>query len=80
MNERLLAHLILQIALLFDPALPFSRLMQQTRTTGMFIGFALTTILVSVFIQFYSARIYRDVTSTLIAVAVIVLAGGTRIP
>jgi hypothetical protein len=71
----LLAHLILQIALLFDPALPFSRPMQPTRTTGMFIGFALTTIVVSVFLQFYSARIYSTVTSTITAVAVIVLAG-----
>jgi hypothetical protein len=71
----LLAHLILQIALLFDPALPFSRPMQPTRTTGVFIGFALITILVSVFIQFYSARIYRDLTSMIMAVVVIVLAG-----
>ncbi len=71
----LLAHLMLQIALLFDPALPFSRPMQPARTTGIFIGFALTTILVSVLIQFYSARVYRDVTSTIAAVVVIVIAG-----
>jgi hypothetical protein len=71
----LLAHLALQVSLLLDPALPFSRPMQQTRTTGVFIGFALLTVLVSLFIQFYAARIYSSVTSTLAAVAVIVAIG-----
>jgi hypothetical protein len=71
----LLAHLMLQIALLLDPALPFSRPVQQTRMTGVFLGFTLATILVSLFIQFFSARIYSDVTSMLAAVAIIILAG-----
>ena len=71
----LLAHLVLQIALLLDPALPFSRPMQQTRVTGFFLAFTFATILVSLFIQFYSARIYSDITWTIAAVAVIVLIG-----
>jgi hypothetical protein len=71
----LLAHLMLQIALLLDPALPFSRPVQQTRMTGVFLGFTLATILVSLFIQFFSSRIYSDVTSMLAAVAIIILAG-----
>ena len=71
----LLAHLVLQIALLLDPALPFSRPMQQTRVTGFFLAFTLATILVSLFIQFYSARIYSDITWTIAAVATIVLIG-----
>jgi hypothetical protein len=71
----LLAHLMLQIALLLDPALPFSRPVQQTRMTGVFLGFTLATILVSLFIQYFSARIYSDVTSTLAAVAIIILIG-----
>jgi hypothetical protein len=71
----LLAHLVLQIALLLDPALPFSRPMQQTRVTGFFLGFTLVTILGSLFIQFYSARIYRSAVSTAAAVAVILVIG-----
>ena len=71
----LLAHLVLQIALLLDPALPFSRPMQQTRVTGFFLAFTFATILVSLFIQFYSARIYSDITWTVAAVAIIVLIG-----
>ena len=71
----LLAHLVLQIALLLDPALPFSRPMQRSTNASVFFGFTLATILVSLFIQFYSARVYSNVTSTLFAVAVIVLIG-----
>jgi ABC-2 type transport system permease protein len=71
----LLAHLVLQIALLLDPALPFSRPMQQTRVTGFFLGFTLVTILGSLFIQFFSARIYSSAVSTLAAVAAILVIG-----
>ena len=71
----LLAHLVLQIALLLDPALPFSRPMQQTRVTGFFLAFTFVTILVSLFIQFYSARIYSDITWTIAAVGIVVLIG-----
>jgi hypothetical protein len=71
----LLAHLVLQIALLLDPALPFSRPMQQTRVTGFFLGFTLVTILGSLFVQFFSARIYNSAVSTVAAVAVIVVIG-----
>ena len=71
----LLAHLVLQIALLLDPALPFSRPMQQTRVTGFFLAFTFATILVSLFVQFYSARIYSDITWTIAAVAIIVVIG-----
>lgn len=71
----LLAHLVLQIALLLDPALPFSRPMQRSTNASVFFGFTLVTILVSLFIQFYSARIYSNMTSTLAAVAGIVFIG-----
>jgi hypothetical protein len=71
----LLAHLVLQIALLLDPALPFSRPMQQARVTGFFIGFTLVTILGSLFIQFYSARIYSSALSTVVAIAAILVIG-----
>ena len=79
----LLAHLVLQIALLFDPALPFSRPMQKGRSTSMFFGFTLITILTSLFIQFYASAIYNSVTMTIGAVVAIVLLGividwGTR--
>jgi hypothetical protein len=71
----LLAHLVLQIALLLDPALPFSRPMQRSTNASVFFGFTLVTILVSLFVQFYSARVYSNVTSTVSAVVVIVLIG-----
>jgi hypothetical protein len=71
----LLAHLILQIALLLDPALPFSRPMQRSTNASVFFGFTLVTILVSLFIQFYSSRVYSNVTSTVSAIAVIILIG-----
>jgi hypothetical protein len=71
----LLAHLVLQIALLLDPALPFSRPMQRNTNATVFFGFTLITILVSLFIQFYSARVYSSVTSTVAAIAVIVFVG-----
>lgn len=71
----LLAHLVLQVALLLDPALPFSRPMQQTRMTGVFIAFAMLTVLASVLIQFFAARIYSSPMSTAAAVAVIVFIG-----
>jgi hypothetical protein len=71
----LLAHLVLQLALLLDPALPFSRPMQRGRNTTLFFTFTLATILVSLFVQFYSSTIYRDVNSTLAAVGIIVVIG-----
>jgi hypothetical protein len=71
----LLAHLVLQIGLLLDPALPFSRPMQKGRSSSLFLGFTLATILVSLFLQFYSARVYGSITSTVTAVAVIVFIG-----
>ncbi|HKH70357.1 MAG TPA: hypothetical protein VKA59_03365 [Vicinamibacterales bacterium] len=71
----LLAHLVLQSGLLLNPALPFSRPMQQTRVTGFFLGFTFVTIVLSLFIQFYSARIYSDIASTVAAIAVFVFIG-----
>jgi hypothetical protein len=71
----LFAHLVLQIGLLLDPSLPFSRPMEKGRNTAVFLGFTFATILVSLFIQYYSARIYSTVTSTVAAVAVILFIG-----
>jgi ABC-type Fe3+/spermidine/putrescine transport system ATPase subunit len=71
----LLAHLVLQIGLLLDLALPFSRPMQQTRVTGFFLGFTFVAIVLSLFIQFYSARIYNNVATTVAAIAAIVFIG-----
>ena len=71
----LLAHLVLQIALLLDPALPFSKPMQKGQSTSLFFGFTFVTILVSLFIQFYASTMYSSVTATLAAVAGIVLFG-----
>src|SRR4030095_750740 len=71
----LLAHLVLQIALLLDPALPFSRPMQNSTSDAVFFGFTAVTVLLSFFIQFYSARIYSNPMSTIVAVVVIVLVG-----
>jgi hypothetical protein len=71
----LLAHLVLQVALLLDPALPFSRPMQKSTNVAVFFGFTLVTILASLFLQLYSARIYTSVTATVGAVAAIIFIG-----
>ena len=71
----LLAHLVLQIGLLLDPALPFSKPMQKGRSTSLFFGFTLITILVSLFIQFYASTMYSSLTLTVGAVVGIVLVG-----
>ena len=71
----LLAHFVLQIALLLDPALPFSRPMQRNTNAAVFFGFTAVTVLLSLFIQFYSARIYSNPTAMIVAVVVIVLVG-----
>jgi hypothetical protein len=71
----LLAHLVLQVALLLDPALPFSRPMQKGRSTSMFFGFTLVTILVSLFLQFFASTMYSSLTSTVGAVVGIVVFG-----
>jgi hypothetical protein len=66
---------VLQVALLLDPALPFSRPMQKGRSTSMFFGFTLVTILVSLFLQFYASTMYSSLTSTVGAVVGIVVFG-----
>lgn len=71
----LLAHLVLQVALLLDPALPFSRPMQKGQSTSLFFGFTFVTVLVSLFIQFYASTMYSSATATIAAVAGIVLFG-----
>jgi hypothetical protein len=71
----LFAHFVLQIGLLLDPALPFSRPMQKGRSASMFFGFTFVTIAVSLFIQFFSARVYNSGVATVVAVAVILLLG-----
>ena len=71
----LLAHFVLQVALLLDPALPFSRPMQKGRSTSMFFGFTLVTVLVSLFLQFYASTMYSSLTSTVGAVVGIVVCG-----
>jgi len=71
----LLAHLVLQIGLLLDPVLPFSKPMQKGRSTSLFFGFTLVTILVSLFIQFYASTMYSSLTLTIGAVVGIVLVG-----
>jgi hypothetical protein len=71
----LLAHLVLQIALLLDPAPPFSRPMQRSTNASVFFGFTAVTVLVSLFIQLYAARIYSNPSSTLAAIAVIIAIG-----
>jgi hypothetical protein len=42
--------------------------MRQTRVTGFFLGFTFVTIVLSLFIQFYAARIYNNVASTVGAI------------
>jgi uncharacterized membrane protein YjjP (DUF1212 family) len=49
--------------------------MQKSTNAAVFFGFTAVTVLLSLFIQLYSARIYSNPTSTIIGVVVIVLIG-----
>jgi hypothetical protein len=71
----LLAHLVLQLALLLDPSLPFSKPIQKGRGTSLFFVFTMGTVLISGFIHVYSARLYSSAATTGAAVASILVAG-----
>ena len=71
----LVGHLVLQIAVLIDPSLPFSKPMGRTRGSTLYFGFTMATISVSAIIQFFSSRLYSSAMSMVIAAAFIVLAG-----
>ena len=71
----LVGHLVLQLAVLIDPSLPFSKPMGRTRGSTIYFGFTMATIAVSAIIQFFSSRLYRSAMSMVVAATFIVLAG-----
>jgi hypothetical protein len=71
----LVGHFVLQVALLIDPALPFSKPMVKGGGSLIFFGFTLATIAVSAFIQVYASRLYSNVTFMVAAVVGLLGAG-----
>ena len=72
----LLSHLVLQVAVLLDPELPFSRPMQKGRNQTALFGFMAVITFISVFLEVFSAELYSSLTATLAVFTVIVLASG----
>lgn len=71
----LVAHLLLQIALLIDPALPFSRPMQRNRSSSLFFVFTMATVAIGALIQFFVVRLYASALATIAAMAAILALG-----
>jgi hypothetical protein len=71
----LVAHLLLQIALLIDPALPFSRPMQRNRNSSLFFVFTMATVAVGALIQFFVVRLYASALATIMAMVAILALG-----
>jgi hypothetical protein len=70
----LLSHLVLQVAVFLDPELPFSKPMQKGRNQTTLFGFMTVIMIVSIFLEIFSAALYASLTATLAAFTVILLA------
>ena len=60
--QGLLGHLTLQVAMLIDPALPFSRPMQKGRNSILMMAFLIVTAMASSMLDAFSHAIYGSVT------------------
>ena len=70
----LLSHLVLQVAVLADPELPFSRPMQKMRSSTALFGLMMAMSMVSGFFSVFSARLYGSIVATLVAFVTILVA------
>jgi hypothetical protein len=70
--QGLLGHLVLQVAVLIDPALPFSRPMQKGRNSVLMIGFLIIIAMASTALDAFSSSVYASVGATAGVVAGIV--------
>jgi hypothetical protein len=70
----LIGHLVLQTAMLIDPALPFSRPTQKGRNPLILMIFLVVTAMVSTSLDAFSSVLYSSVAATLAAFAVVAAA------
>jgi ABC-2 type transport system permease protein len=73
--QGLLGYLVLQVAMLIDPALPFSRPARKGGNSIVMLVFLAAMGALSALLNAYSSTLYASVRSTLTAFAAIVLAG-----
>jgi ABC-2 type transport system permease protein len=71
----LFAHLLLQVALLVDPALPFSRPMQKSRNSSLFLLFTISTVVIGAIVQLFAGRLYASPMATVLAMGAILAVG-----
>ena len=62
--QGLLSLLVLQVAMLIDPALPFSRPTQKGRDSFLLFVFLIMMTMISVFLSIFSAELYSSVVAT----------------
>jgi hypothetical protein len=72
--QGLLGYLVLQVAMLADPALPFSRPPQKGRNSAATLIFVLTAAMASTVLDTFSAELYASAFATAGAFAALVLA------
>jgi hypothetical protein len=62
--QGLIGHLVLQVTMLVEPALPFSKPVQRTRNSLVTIGFLAVMAAMSAILDRFSAAVYASVVST----------------
>lgn len=72
--QGLLGHLVLQVAMLLDPALPFSKPTQKGRNSIAMLGFMVAVAMASTVLDAFSAKLYGSALATAGAFGSIVLA------
>ena len=72
--QGLLGYLVLQVTMLADPALPFSKPTQKGRNSAAMLGFMVAAVVASTFLDAFSARLYGSALATAGAFGSIVLA------
>ena len=63
--QGLLSLLVLQVAMLIDPALPFSRPTQKGRDSFLLFVFLIMMTMIGVFLSIFSAELYSSVLATI---------------
>ncbi len=72
--QGLLSLLVLQVAMLIDPALPFSRPTQKGRDSFLLFVFLIMMTMIRVFLSIFSAQLYSSLLATTSVFATMILA------
>ncbi|HET7585227.1 MAG TPA: hypothetical protein VFK13_09970 [Gemmatimonadaceae bacterium] len=68
----LLSHLLLQLMVLLDPELPFSRPWQKSRNSGMLFGFMMVIFVAAALLQVFGPEMYQSVATIGVVLGVLV--------